>query len=228
VEPESPGNIGFLSRTMKNFGLKHLILINPCELGEEAQYHAMHAHDVLQASKKYNSLADYIETEDVDFLVGTTGTPGGSYNVPRIAVTPEYLADSINYKMNVGIVLGREGDGLTNEELELCDVVVTIPTSDEYPIMNISHAAAVIFYELYKKIKDYPLDDVSEASREEREDIIQYLDEIIGELDYPPHKHRNAMTIFRRVLGRAFISGRESHTLKGVFRKTRDKLIFKE
>jgi TrmH family RNA methyltransferase len=228
MEPESPGNIGFLARTMKNFGLKHLILINPCELGEEAQYHAMHAYDVLQASKKYNSLADYIETEAVDFLIGTTGTPGGSYNVPRIAVTPEYLADSINYKMNVGIILGREGDGLTNEELELCDVVVTIPTSDEYPIMNISHAAAVIFYELYKKIKEYPLDDVSEASREEREDIIQYLDEIIGELDYPPHKHRNAMTIFRRVLGRAFISGRESHTLKGVFRKTRDKLIFKE
>ncbi len=29
VEPETPGNIGFLARTMKNFGLSQLVLINP-------------------------------------------------------------------------------------------------------------------------------------------------------------------------------------------------------
>jgi tRNA/rRNA methyltransferase len=225
VEPEAPGNVGFMARVMKNFGLHHLYLINPGQLGEEAQYHAMHAQKVLRESVTYQSLVQFLEKEQVDFVVGTTGTAGGSYNVSRIAITPEKLAESIDPDAKVALIFGREGDGLSNQELELCDVVVTIPTSDEYPIMNISHAAAVIFYELYKKVKNYPREEMRESSRQEREDIMLYLDQILEELDYPPHKHQNAHTIFGRILGRAFITGREAHTTKGVFRKIRDRLI---
>lgn len=225
VEPEAPGNVGFMARTMKNFGLHRLFIIKPCELGEEAQYHAMHAVDVLQNSVTYHSLKEFLEEEPVDFAVGTTGTAGGSYNVSRIAITPEKLAESLDPEANVAIIFGREGDGLSNQELELCDVVVTIPTSDEYPVMNISHAAAVIFYELYKQVKNYPRVEMRESSRQEREDIVGYLDQILGELDYPPHKHQTALTIFSRILGRAFITGREAHTTKGIFRKIRDRLM---
>jgi tRNA C32,U32 (ribose-2'-O)-methylase TrmJ len=39
---------------------------------------------------------------------------------------------------------------LANEELALCDIVVTIPANPENPILNVSHAAAVIFYEVYR------------------------------------------------------------------------------
>jgi tRNA/rRNA methyltransferase len=225
VEPEAPGNVGFMARVMKNFGLDRLVLIKPCSLGEEAQYHAMHAQDVLQKSETYSSLSQFLEEEEVDFAVGTTGTPGGSYNVSRIAITPEKLAETVDLNTKVALIFGREGDGLSNQELELCDLIVTIPTSGEYPIMNISHAAAIIFYELYQKVKTYPRVEVRESSRQEREDILGYLDQILGELDYPPHKHQNALTIFGRIMGRAFITGREVHTTKGVFRKIRDRLI---
>jgi TrmH family RNA methyltransferase len=185
----------------------------------------MHAQDVLQDSVSYHSLEQFLDEEQVDFAVGTTGTAGGSYNVSRIAITPEKLAESIDPAAKVAIIFGREGDGLSNQELELCDVVVTIPTSEEYPIMNISHSAAVIFYELYQKVKNYPRVGVRESSRQEREDIVGYLDQILVTLDYPRHKHQNALTIFSRILGRAFITGREAHTTKGVFRKIRDRLI---
>jgi TrmH family RNA methyltransferase len=225
VEPEAPGNVGFMARTMKNFGLHHLFLINPCKLGEEAHYHAMHAQDVLQDSVTYPSLQQFLEEEQVDFMVGTTGSAGGSYNVHRIAITPEKLSESIDPATKVALVFGREGDGLRNHELKLCDVVVSIPTSEEYPIMNISHAAAIIFYELYKQVKIYPRAEMRESSRQEREDIVGYLDQILDELDYPPHKHQAALTIFSRILGRAFITGREAHTTKGIFRKIRDRFI---
>ncbi|HMK54836.1 MAG TPA: TrmJ/YjtD family RNA methyltransferase [Methanobacteriaceae archaeon] len=225
VEPESPGNVGFMARTMKNFGLERLVLINPCNIGEEAHYHAMHAQDVLDNCKTYPSLSQYLDEAEADFLVGTTGTPGGSYNVSRIAVTPEKLSYAINLKSKIALIFGREGDGLTNHEIDLCDVVVTIPTSDEYPIMNISHAAAVIFYELYKNVKTYPVEEIRESSRHEREDIADYMDWILQNLDYPSHKHQTTLTIFRRILGRAFITGREAHSMKGVFRKIRDKMI---
>lgn len=53
---------------------------------------------------------------------------------------------------NIALLFGREGDGLNNQEIEQCDILVTIPTSDEYPIMNITHAAAIIFMK-YLKIR---------------------------------------------------------------------------
>jgi tRNA/rRNA methyltransferase len=224
VEPESEGNIGFLARTMKNFGLSKLVLINPCNIEHVAFYHAMHARDIVKHREIYDSLQRFIKDKLIDFAVGTTGMAGGSYNVPRIAVTPENLAQSMNVKGNIALIFGREGDGLTNQELGLCDVVVTIPTHESYPILNVSHAAAIILYELYKREKDYPVEGLEEASAQEKQDLTYCLWQIIEKLDYPPHKKKNAYTVVRRILGRAFISGREAHTLKGIFRRIRDKM----
>ncbi|MCC7551677.1 MAG: TrmJ/YjtD family RNA methyltransferase [Methanobacterium sp.] len=224
VEPETSGNIGFLARTMKNFGLNQLILINPCSLENEAYYQAMHAREIIYNHQEYSTLGEFLEINRIDFAVGTTGTAGGSYNVPRIAVTPENLAQSLNVEGDVALVFGREGDGLTNHELELCDVVVSIPTHDSYPILNITHAAAIIFYELFKMEKEYPVEDLDEASLEEKQSLIEYMDDVLDNLDYPPHKKKNASTVFRRIMGRAFISGREAHTLKGMFRRIKDRI----
>jgi tRNA/rRNA methyltransferase len=224
VEPESPGNIGFLARTMKNFGLSSLVLINPCKIDEESYYHAMHAKDILSSSQFYDSLQEFIEDSKINFVIGTTGIAGGSYNVPRIAVSPEQLADSLKIVGNIAIIFGREGNGLSNYEISLCDVIVTIPTYEAYPIMNISHAAAIIFYEIFKKIKSYPIPELEEASFKEKKSLITDMNEIIGYLGYPNHKKKNASIVFKRIIGRAFITGREVHTLKGTLRRIIDNI----
>ncbi len=226
VEPETPGNIGFLARTMKNFGLTNLVLINPCKLENESYYQAMHARDVVNNLQTFDSLEDFLIQKEIDSAVGSTGTAGGSYNVARIAVTPEQLADSINYNGNLALIFGREGNGLSNDEIALCDVIVSIPTHENYPILNITHAAAIIFYEMFKKEKSYPVDNLEVASSAEKESLIEDMDEIILKLGYPKHKSNNASIVFRRIIGRAFISGREVHTLKGTFRRI--KLRIKE
>lgn len=224
LEPESPGNIGFLARVMKNFGFTNLVLINPCEFINETYYHAMHAKDIIYSSKAYNSLEEFMDKENIDFMVATTGIAGGSYNIQRIAITPEQLADSMKINGKLAIIFGREGDGLTNHEIALCDVVVSIPTHESYPIMNISHAAAIILYELYKKERNYLVEGLDEASVIEKESLIASMDEIIGDLDYPDHKSSNASIVFRRLLGRSFISAREAHTLKGTLRRIKSRL----
>jgi tRNA/rRNA methyltransferase len=224
VEPESPGNIGFLARTMKNFGLTNLVLINPCELKNESYYLAMHARDVVSNSETYCSLEEFLKIKDIDSAIGSTGTAGGSYNVARIAVTPEQLADSINYNGNVALIFGREGNGLSNHEISLCDVIVSIPTHDFYPILNITHAAAIIFYEMFKREKSYPVDRLEAASSDEKESLNNYMEDIILKLGYPEHKSRNASLVFRRIIGRAFISGREAHTLKGTLRRIKTRI----
>ena len=50
IEPETPGNIGAIARSMKNFDLKNLILINPkCgHLDKEALDRATHAKEILK------------------------------------------------------------------------------------------------------------------------------------------------------------------------------------
>jgi len=219
VEPESPGNIGFLARTMKNFGLNKLVLINPCELKNESYYQAMHARDVVSNCEIYDSLEEFLDKADISTAVATTGNAGGSYNISKIAVTPEALSESINYGGNVCVLFGREGNGLTNQEISLCDVIVSIPTHEDYPIMNITHAAAIIFYELFKKEKSYPVDTLEPASAEEKSSVTSIMDDIIAKLGYPEHKTKNASLVFNRIIQRAFITGREAHTLKGTLRR---------
>ena len=219
VEPESPGNIGFLARIMKNFGLTNLVLINPCKMENESYYKAMHAREVVSNSETYYSLKEFLKSKEIDSAIGTTGNAGGSYNVARIAVSPEQLADTINYNGNIALIFGREGNGLSNEEISLCDVIVSIPTHDYYPILNITHAAAIIFYEMFKREKSYPVDRIESASAAEKDSLINCMDEIILKLGYPQHKSKNASLVFRRIIGRAFISEREAHTLKGTFRR---------
>jgi len=224
VEPESPGNIGFLARTMKNFGLSNLVLINPCKLEKEAYYQAMHAKELIWDHKSYSSLEEFIETENIDFAVGTTGMAGGSYNVSRIAVTPEDFANSLNVNSKTAIIFGREGNGLSNEEISLCDIIVSIPADESYPVLNISHAAAIILYEIFKRKKKYPREELEAATKSEKELLIEEMNNLIKYTGYPPHKMKTSSTVFKRIVGRAFIAGREAHALIGTLRRIRLKL----
>jgi len=120
----------------------------------------------------------------------------------------------------VALVFGREGDGLTNEEIKKCDAVVTIATAPDYRSMNVAMACAVVLYECwlasaYPKPKTFEL-----ASEAEKEKLFDTLDLLLHALDYPAHRRDSTMTMFRRVLGRAVPSAWEFHTFMGVLTRT--------
>ena len=93
-----------------------------------------------------------------------------------------------------------------------------------YKRQNITHAAAIIFYELFKREKSYHVDRLEAATCAEKESLMDYMDEIILKLGYPPHKSNNASLVFKRIIERAFISGREAHTLKGTLRRIKSRI----
>ncbi len=224
VECETPGNIGFLARTMANFGLKNLVLINPPTLTNEAYYQATHGKYIVENAKIYPTLDDFYQSQRIDFKVASTGMAGGSYNLSRIPLRPEQLGESMNVSNKIAILFGREGDGLTNKEIEDCDICVSIPTDPTYPIMNISHAAAIIFYELFKNKHDFGVEGISESSDLEKDYLIKDMNSLIDSLDIPEHKKKNGKKTFRNIISRAFITGRESHTMKGILRRLNNKI----
>ena len=200
VECESPGNVGFLARTMGNFGLKNLVLINPCTLKDEAYYKAMHARSTVENAEIYDTVEDFVKEKKIDFIVGSTGAPGGSYNISRIPIKPDELAKSMNYNDKIAILFGREGNGLTNAEIEMCDITVSIPTDPSYPIMNISHAAAVILYEVFKNRNHYPVEGLEESTALEKEYLIKDMEKLIDSLPIPDHKKRNGLKVFKNII----------------------------
>ena len=61
-----------------------------------------------------------------------------------------------------------EGNGLTNEEDGECDICVFQFQQTLHPILNISHAAAIIFYELFKNMHEYPVEGLEESTAIEK------------------------------------------------------------
>ena len=224
VECETPGNIGFLARTMANFGLKNLVLINPPTLTNEAYYQATHGKYIVKNAKIYPTLDEFYQSQRIDFKVASTGMAGGSYNLSRIPLKPEELGKSMNVSNKIAILFGREGNGLTNKEIDDCDICVSIPTDPTYPIMNISHAAAIIFYELFKNKQDFGVEGLSESSDLEKEYLQKDMNALIDSLDIPEHKKKNGKKTFNNIISRAFITGREAHTLKGILRRLKNKI----
>ena len=224
VECESPGNVGFLARTMGNFGLNKLVLINPCTLKDEAYYQAMHARETVENALIYNTVEEFVKDKNIDFIVGSTGAPGGSYNISRIPLKPEDLAKSMNYNERIAILFGREGNGLTNAEIDMCDIIVSIPTDSSYPIMNISHAAAIILYEIFKNRNNFPVIGLEESTAIEKEYLIKDMEKLINSLSIPEHKKKKGLKVFKNIVNRAFITGREAHTLKGILRRLNVKI----
>lgn len=212
VEPKYDGNVGAVARAMKNFSLSELVLVNPCKLGKEAYKRAMHASELLDKAKTVEKFDEALK--GIDCIIGTTGVANLTQRkVLRTALTPKELAAKLSaIKGRIALVFGREDFGLLNEELKKCDLLVTIPCSKKYPIMNLSHAASIIFYELFKK----GLKRAALASKFEREKLFDKFSELLDEINYPKHRKENTKLMFRRIMGRAAISRLEFYTLMGI------------
>lgn len=213
VEPKYGGNVGAVARAMKNFGLTNLRVVGS-NVDEEAYKRAMHAKDVLENARMVNTFEEGIK--GLDYVAGTSGIVNlNEKKHIRNPLTLKEFAEKI-YEIDgkIGLVFGREDFGLFNHELEKCDIVVTIPCDENYPVMNLSHAAALFFYEIgTKKLIEKP----RESSGFEKEKLHEHFSKLLDKIDYPGYKKLGTKILFRRIIGRAGLSKWEFHRLMGVF-----------
>jgi tRNA/rRNA methyltransferase len=220
VEPLYEANVGYVARTMKNFGVKDLRVVNPVyKLGEVSRMFAAHATDVIDKAVIQGSLEEALS--DIDISVGTTARLGESdRNVLRSTCDLETAAERIlSSNSRAAIVLGRDTTGLSNQELRLCDLIVSIPTSREYSTLNVSHAAAVIFYELFKaNQKKRRLRRIC-PDKQMTHRLMVLFDELAECSATASHRRTLASRAFHNLLSRSLITRRETSLLIGVFRK---------
>ena len=216
VEPKHEGNVGAVARAMKNFGLEDLILVEPPMLGNEARGRAMHAWDLVERARIVETFEE--ATRGCDFVVGTSARiPADEKNHLRNPIAARDLPSRLApMGGTVGLAFGREDFGLLNDELERCDLLVTIPTSDAYKSLNLSHATAVVLYELYTQARPEAVKILTPMSGEMKETFQRTMDRLIDELGLPEHKVRNTKRVYRKVLGRAVPGAWEYFVLMGV------------
>src|SRR5712664_1157512 len=148
-EPQDLVNIAHVVRGMKNFGVRDLRLVNPREYEPyRVEGIAHQTQDVLARVRTYATLEEALA--DCVHIVGFTArgrTAKRNLQRPRDAAA-EVLALAAAGGGPVALLFGREDKGLSNDALDRCHRVVTIPSESSYPSLNLAHAAIVMLYEL--------------------------------------------------------------------------------
>ena len=148
-EPQDLVNIALVVRAMKNMGLDHLRLVRPAEYDAYRITGIAHdTEDVVERIEVHEALAEALE--DVQFVLGASARRRSSR---QNWWTPEEAAAHVVERPDrVALLFGREDRGLSNEELDLCHGLVSIPTNPHHTSMNLGHAAVIVFYELRKAV----------------------------------------------------------------------------
>jgi tRNA/rRNA methyltransferase len=207
---------------MKNFGLSQLILVNPqCDRSSsDAVKMAVHGKDILESALIVDTLPQALQG-----CVRAIATIGRDYSGeiplenPRTALP--WLLEAA--QKPVALIFGREDRGLTNEELNYAHRLVFIPTSPEYPSLNLATAVSICCYELSQAPN--LCTDQNTLARETApfdavEAYYQQLESLLLSIGYlHPHTAASRMEKFRHLYNRAYLQTTEVGMLRGILRQ---------
>ncbi len=223
VNPVHAGNIGGVARAMKNMGLRDLWLVAPQRFPDpEASWRAAAAVDVLESARVVASLGEAIA--DCALVVGSSAR---DRRIPWPLATPRDCAQAVlevAARQPVALLFGREDYGLSNEDLQRCNLHVNIPSDPAYSSLNLAMAVQVLAYELFtaaqarqQSAAPAPAWDQPLATADELERLAVHFEQTaiaLGFLD--PQRPRQLMPRMRRLFGRSRMDAMEMNILRGL------------
>lgn len=179
--PDESRNIGAACRAMANNDIRALRIVGKKDDYDIEHIHvlAVHAGNIFDDAIFFNSISE--ATADCAICAGTTrrrGKKRGKLLLPEeFAKMADKITSSSIEEPNVSkknsssenadndknfsagekggakaaIIFGNERTGLTDEQLFQCNVGVTIPSSDNFGSLNLSHAVQIICYHLFRQ-----------------------------------------------------------------------------
>lgn len=150
IRPQMGENIGAVARAMSNFGLSELRLVAPRDgwPNKKALDMASRGKDIVEAAKVYEDFRAAMA--DIKLAYATTARPR---DMAKPVLAPDAAMRAVaagSASGKTAIVFGPERTGMENEELVLCDGIITIPTSDKNPSLNLAQSSVIVGYEWQK------------------------------------------------------------------------------
>ena len=231
VHTSHPGNIGAVARALKNMGIGKLYLVAPKQFpDEQANWRAVSAADLLESAVVTETLEEAVA--DCHFVVGTSAR---GRRIPWPLLDPRQCAKRMGAASahgEVAVVFGREDRGLTNEELQLCNLHLNIPTSEAYSSLNLAMAVQIVCYEL-RMVMELPALpsaddehwDTPFSSNENMERFYTHLEETLVDLEFLDQAApRQLMSRLRRLYSRVRLDEMELNILRGILTETQKKV----
>lgn len=223
VHTTHPGNIGAAARAMKTMGLSRLYLVSPRHFPAEiATARASGADDILSGAVVVPALQDALH--------GVACAAALTARRRELAVPPVEVREAARRLVaeagqgaDVALVFGTEHSGLSNEDVRLCSLPVTIPANPAYSSLNLGAAVQVLCYELRLAM----LDAASRPAGDGEQAVAATFDEIEGfhsHLEramrasgfFDPTNPKRLLPRLRRLFGRIRLERDEVNILRGI------------
>jgi len=223
--PEESRNVGAACRAMANNDISHLRIVGRRKNFDDTKIRvlAIHAAAIWDSAEFFESITE--ATADCTLSAGTTRRRGkkrkGKLLFPEefAAIAGEITGEKNTAGGNIALVFGNERTGLTDGELLECTVGVTIPSSEKFASLNLSHAVQILCYQLFRG-KNKNIRGYTPISLERIGSTVTAIADNLQKIGFFSVTGRPEMEEFwRTLLSRAGISEGEARYLEKIFTK---------
>ena len=202
-------------------GQSDLVVVNPKRYPDpQADWRAAGALDVLDQARIVDDVSAAIG--DCNWVVGTSTR---MRKIPWPVASAREVASEV-YRLaeedKVVILFGREDNGLTNDELRLCNVHLQIEANPAYASLNLAMAVQVICYEIYQAgLAPRPEDawDRRLARVDEVNGMLTHLETLLTDSEFLDKDNPGqTMTRLRRMFTRMQLDETEVQILRGIYK----------
>ena len=223
VRPQLPENIGMVARVMNNFSLTELIVVNPRKdwLNDRSKNSAKKANKIITKAKVYTNLEDALKK--FSYVVATTNRKR-FLNKRKTNNHKNIIHILKNYK-KVAILFGPENSGLSNEDLRLSDLIYSINTNNKSNSLNLSHAVAIISYNIFEfsfsKIRKVKNEKDNHVNKGELSKYFNYLFESLSNKNFfvPQEKTESMKNNIYNIYLKSPLTKKELQTIWGITKK---------
>jgi TrmH family RNA methyltransferase len=205
---------------MKTMGFGNLYIVGQDNFDRnEAAITAVHAVDVLDRAVLCSGLEDAIR--DAVLVAGITRRRGKWRKY--FALSPEQLAERIASieQGPCAVVFGNEISGLNDRDLSRCHLSARIPSSPEFPSLNLSHAVQIITYQIFRRLaEERGVKKFRPLPLSELDSLISLMIASLTNIGFFTQGDPNELAVFLRdIFARSALENREADRLAGIFRR---------
>ena len=199
VKPQLGENIGACARAMKNFGFNKLNIVSPKFTfpNHKAKTTSVGAFNIINNAKIFKNTSDALDEFDIVISLSARRR-----DINKKHLTIKDFLDILKKRNNTkfGLMFGPEASGLSNKDLSLSNFILTIPTSQKFKSINLSHSVTIICYEVFKVLNSIKFikkgKNLKISSKSKLSSLVKYLIFLLEKKDFfLPEEKKQSMIL---------------------------------